>query len=159
MSTKPKSLLMLLALSSCVGAVGCHHAFGNKEVFKTVYILRDGTQVGLIQRVSDYPDWADAELTYSDVSLELQADSEIIHRRILGRREHDDMRRHGPLRLDSFEMRIDSNQHKLWVVDKAAGRVVASHDRETKATTGFGEQPPAWADPHQGVSMGPAPPS
>ncbi len=147
------SLRIVLICIFSTSAFGCHHAFGAKSINRDGWVIDDGEEMYVTHRISQYPGWADPELTYSDVVLDLQSDGKTIHRRTLGRREQLDMRNLGPFRLSNLEARTDSSRQRIWLVDKDASQVIASHDRLTRATTGLGEQPPAWAQAEGGVVL------
>ena len=148
-----KAITMLIMAVACLGSVGCHHAFGSRTVISEGWIVDNKVQVYLIRRVSQYPAWADPELTYSDVTLEMRSGGTIIHRRTLGRREQREMRELGPIQLGRLEVRSASDHEEIWVIDNDARRVIASHHRATKATTGLGKQAPQWAKTDQGVVL------
>ena len=47
--------------------------------------------------------------------------------------------------FDNVEARADSSGHRIWLVDKQTGRVVASADLGTKSFTGPDDESPSWA--------------
>ena len=47
--------------------------------------------------------------------------------------------------FDNVEARADSSGHRIWLVDKQTGRVVASADLETESFTGPDDESPSWA--------------
>jgi hypothetical protein len=58
-----------------------------------------------------------------------------------------------PFEFGKLEGRTDQNREKVWIVDTESRSVVASLDRATRATTGPGDEPPAWADPTGGILL------
>ena len=133
--------LSLLALSS----TGCHHTFGSKAVHASGWKIQGTDEIHIIHRRARYPAWAGAELTYADVVLETRADGEVVHRRTLARRERVEVLKDGLIKLGALEARSTPARDRVWIVDREAHRVIASHDRRTKITTGIREQAPAWA--------------
>ena len=56
-------------------------------------------------------------------------------------------------RLGELEGRRDASGRKVWVVDKEAGRVIATVDLDTGATTGAKDDPPGWAQMDGGIVL------
>jgi len=52
-----------------------------------------------------------------------------------------------------LEVRCDASRRHVWFVDREAGRVVASLDRDTGVTTGPGDAAPAWASVDGGILL------
>ena len=140
-------------------SAGCHHAFGSRAVQADGWKVQDTSEIHVIRRWARYPTWADAELTYADVVLETRADGAVVHRRTLARREQVEVLKDGPIKLGVLEARSTPERDRIWIVDKDARRVIASHDRRTKITTGIGEQAPSWAGPAVGDILERIPPS
>jgi hypothetical protein len=61
-------------------------------------------------------------------------------------------------RLGELEGRRDASGRKVWVVDKEAGRVIATVDLDTGATTGVKDDPPDWAQMDGGIVLRTIPP-
>jgi hypothetical protein len=61
----------------------------------------------------------------------------------------------GQLTFEDVEVRTDPKRRWVWFVDRTAGRVIATLDRETGATTGPDDEPPPWATPGGGVLLEP----
>ena len=59
----------------------------------------------------------------------------------------------GQLRFRGVEGRIDEAGQKVWFVQRDTGRIVATFDAETHATTGPDDEPPAWATPDGGTPL------
>ncbi len=55
--------------------------------------------------------------------------------------------------FDNVEARADSSGHRIWLVDKQTGRVVASADLDTKSLTGLDDESPSWARPDGGTVL------
>ncbi len=68
MRTRMLTAIPLLLFTLASG--GCHHAFGSKTVQVYGWKVQDNNEVYVIYRTSQYPAWADSELTYVDVVLE-----------------------------------------------------------------------------------------
>ncbi len=145
----------LLALPS----TGCHHhLFGSKAVHTDGWQIQGADEIHIIHRRARYPAWAGSELTYADVVLETRADGEVVHRRTLARREQTAILKDGPFKLGVLEARSTPGRDRVWIVDREAHRVIASHDRRTKITTGINEQAPAWAGADAGDVLERLPP-
>lgn len=140
-------------------SAGCHHAFGSKVVQADGWKVQGASEIHVIRRSARYPTWADSELTYADVVLETYARGKIVHRRSLARREQAEVLKDGPIKLGVLEARSTPERDRIWIVDTDARRVIASHDRRTKITTGIGEQAPSWAGPDIGDILERIPPS
>ena len=55
--------------------------------------------------------------------------------------------------FDNVEARADSSGHRIWLVDKPTGRVVASADLDTESFTGPDDESPSWARPDGGTVL------
>jgi hypothetical protein len=55
--------------------------------------------------------------------------------------------------FDNVEARADSSGHRIWLVDKQTGRVVASADLDTKSFTGPDDESPSWARSDRGTVL------
>ncbi len=140
-------------------SAGCHHAFGSRVVIADGWKVQNTSEIHVIRRWARYPTWADSELTYADVVLETYAGGEVVHRRTLARREQIEFLRDGPIKLGALEARSTPERDRIWIVDRDAHRVIASHDRRTRITTGIGEKAPSWAGPDVGDILQRIPPS
>lgn len=140
-------------------SAGCHHAFGSRAVTVDGWKVQNTSEIHVIRRSAHYPAWADSKLTYADVVLETYAGGKVVHRRTLARREQAEFLKNGPIKLGVLEARSTPERDRIWIVDKDARRVIASHDRRTRITTGIGEQAPSWAGPDVGDILQRIPPS
>ena len=59
----------------------------------------------------------------------------------------------GEFWFDDIEVRADESTRRVWFVDVAAQRVIATLDRDTRATTGPDDEPPSWATVDGGVVL------
>jgi hypothetical protein len=59
----------------------------------------------------------------------------------------------GQLKFEEVQVWTDPEGRRVWFVDLAAGRVIATLDRETGATTGPDDESPAWATSDGGVLL------
>ncbi|MBN2563234.1 MAG: hypothetical protein JXQ75_20115 [Phycisphaerae bacterium] len=59
----------------------------------------------------------------------------------------------GQLRFQDVEARTDEARQKVWFVERATGRVLATLDLATRMTTGPDDEPPAWATPDGGLLL------
>lgn len=59
----------------------------------------------------------------------------------------------GQFNADEIDVRADETRSKVWFVDKRAGKVIATLDRETGKTTGPDDDPPSWATPDGGTLL------
>lgn len=155
----PRRPLTAIAFSLLVlPSAGCHHAFGSKAVHADGWKIQGTSEIHIINRRTRYPAWAGSELTYADVVLETRTDGEVVHRRTLARRERVEVIKDGPIVLGALEARSTPARDRVWIVDRDAHRVIASHDRRTKITTGIREQAPAWAGADVGDILERVPP-
>jgi hypothetical protein len=77
-----------------------------------------------------------------------------------GELERHEFERAGDVQRWNFgrlEGRSEPDGQRVWVVDTAAGRVIASLDRYTGAVTGPSDPPPAWATTFGGMVLKQAP--
>ena len=151
MRTRMLTAIPLLLFTLASG--GCHHVFGSRSVRVDGWKIQDNNEVYVIQRASHFPAWADSELTYVDVVLETRSGGRVVHRRTLARREQSELLEEGRIKLGILEARSNAERNRVWIVDKNSQRVIASHDRLTKITTGLDEQAPSWASPAEGVML------
>ncbi len=155
-----KTILTAVAfLLFALPSAGCHHAFGSRVVQADGWRIQGANEIHVIRRSAHYPTWADSELTYADVVMETYAGGKIVHRRTLARREQVEVLKDGPFKLGVLEARSTPERDRIWIVDRDAHRVIASHDRRTRITTGIGEQAPSWAGPDVGDILERIPPS
>ena len=59
----------------------------------------------------------------------------------------------GQCRFEHVEARRDQTGQKVWFVQRDTGRIVATLDLLTYATTGPDDEPPAWATPDAGQPL------
>ena len=57
------------------------------------------------------------------------------------------------LRYDGIEVRADATRRRVWFVDVAAQRVIATLDRDTRTATGPDDEAPSWAIVDGGVLL------
>jgi hypothetical protein len=70
-------------------------------------------------------------------------------------KEIEGARRAGTFTLnqESLEVRTDDARRRIWFVERSAGCVIATLDRDTGETTWFPIEPPAWATLDGGVLL------
>ena len=74
---------------------------------------------------------------------------------VVARRGGDDWRSFERFKFGKLEARADTDLDKVWIVDKDAGRAIASLDCASGATTGPDDEVPAWASPTGGIVLKP----
>lgn len=105
-----------------------------------------------ISRVHDREDGTAAG-TYDELTLEVRPQPSLQFESLLKSVELSSGARTGISPFGEIEVRTDESGRRVWFVDVAAQRVVATLDRDTRATTGPDDEPPAWAAVDGGVLL------
>ena len=92
--------------------------------------------------------------TYEELTLEIRPQSSLQFESLLKSVELKPGAHARELRYEDIEVRADDSRRKVWFVDVAAQRVIATLDRDTRATTGPDDEPPSWATVDGGVLLG-----
>lgn len=92
--------------------------------------------------------------TYEELTLEVRPRPALRFESLLKSVELRPGARAGGLRYKHIEVRADDSRRRVWFVDVAAGRIVGTLDRDTRATTGPDDEPPSWATVDGGVLLG-----
>lgn len=100
------------------------------------------------ERTGDEP-----ERTYDRLILEVRPREHLELRSLLKSIELKPGVQRGQFMFDDIEVRADESRQRVWFIDREAGRVVASLNRATGATTGPDDEPPVWATPDGGVVL------
>jgi hypothetical protein len=91
---------------------------------------------------------------YEELTLEVRPRPSLQFESLLKSVELKPGARARELRYEDIEVRADDSRRKVWFVDVGAQRVIATLDRDTRATTGPDDEPPSWATVDGGVLLG-----
>lgn len=133
-----------------MAAAGCHHAFGQSSNSVYDWQLDPDHHIRLNRYWSSYPEWADSELTRSELSVAICDEDAVVQEQVIVRRDATRQRRNGPVPFGEYEARADSGRQRFWIVDKESRRVIAAHDVRTGNWLTSGEPAPGWAKPDEG---------
>lgn len=111
-----------------------------REVSLSVYQSTDNTE-GQPERKSE------------QLTLEVRPRKNLQFERVLKSVDNKSGDLAGQFNVDEIEVRADETRNKVWFIDKRAGKVIATLDRETGKTTGPDDQPPDWATLDGGTSL------
>jgi len=139
----------LCALASIICTVGCAHTASSETTrirqADWQATLDDCQEVCLsIDRVRD-DDPGGPTRTYEQLRLELRPKPQLQSESVLKRVELGPGVQGAQFRFEEIEVRADESRRRVWFVDGETGRVVATLDRDTGATTGPDDVPPPWA--------------
>ena len=148
--------ICVFALAAC--SLGCAHTMSSESTRIRQASWRadlDEYQEILLSvtRVHDTEDGAAAG-THEELTLEVRPRPSLQFESLLKSVELKPGARAGKLRYEDIEVRADDSRRRVWFVDVAAGRVVATLDIDTRATTGPDDEPPPWATVDGGVLLG-----
>lgn len=147
----------VLALVSIVCSLGCAHKMSSESTR-----IRQATWQATLDycqevRLSFYRvhnrHAGEPERTYDQLTLELRPRSHLQSESLLKSVELKPGVERGQFRFDDIEVRADESRRRVWFVDREAGRVIATLDRDTGSTTGPDDEPPAWATVNGGVLL------
>ncbi|MHC4992345.1 MAG: hypothetical protein ACYTGC_15335 [Planctomycetota bacterium] len=152
-----KAHVVVLGLAVTMGAQGCaHDTYGSvtsvrQETWRAD--LDDCREVSLsIDRVREDTDGQPAR-KYEQLTLHVRPQPHLQFERTVKTVDLEPGMSHGRLSFDDVEVRTDPERRRVWFVERATGRVIATLDRETGATTGPDDDPPAWATPDGGLLL------
>ena len=128
----------------CIMNAGCAPLFQASRIHD---VYRGRLDESRIVRLSEtrQVDGMHPEGDYSQLVLALSADDAIVVNRVVGHRGASRGERPAGFQLGELEGRTDADRQRVWIIDREAGRVIASVDCKTKLVTGWQEPPPTWA--------------
>jgi hypothetical protein len=91
--------------------------------------------------------------THDDLRLQVRPKPSLQYERLLKSVEIGSGSPAGELQYRDIEIRADDSRRRIWFVDAAAERVVATLDRDTHVTTGPDDESPSWATIDGGVLL------
>ncbi len=100
----------------------------------------------------------DPEFNYSELSLALEGDSNIILREQVARVHRpkaDQTKNHGRFDLGCLEARVSTDRERLWIVDRDNAIVICAIDLNRATVVGKDQMLPFWATPSGGVRLEP----
>ena len=142
-------VLVLWGVISCTWVLGCAHG-----------VSSESTRVRLVQWQANLDDCREVSLSVyqstdniegqperksEELTLEVRPRKNLQFERVLKSVDDKSGDLAGQFNADEIEVRADETRNKVWFVDKRAGKVIATLDRETGKTTGPDDQPPDWA--------------
>jgi hypothetical protein len=141
-----RSLILATAVGLVVAFTGCHHAFGSRACYVERWQLDPDTQIRLTSDVSAYPAWADAELSYKVLSIDVSRRDEVVHHQVLWRHQRNDLTPVVIPSLEELQLRADADRRTVWLVNRRTECVLASYDAGCNTLTIYGESAPWPAD-------------
>ena len=158
----PRFLLnasVVFGISLAFFSKGCtHHPYGSstrlrQETWRAQ--LDDCREVSLsFDRVRDSVE-GKPNRKYEQLTLQVRPRKHLQFERVVKTVELEPGVPRGQLKFDDVEVRTDPERRQVWLVDRTAGRVIATLDRDTGATTGPDDEPPLWATPNGGFLLEP----
>lgn len=139
---------------ACMGSLGCHQLYADRTVV-VVYIgaLDEGKQVHLVKHVEYNTLLKGPEHNFAELYLEVTPLDASVGKNVVARRSPVSSDEWPHFWLGKLEARTDPNRQRVWIVDKDAGRIVASLDCSTGATTGPQDESPPWAELDTGTVL------
>ena len=147
--------MCVLALTVC--SLGCAHTMSSEST----RIRQASWQADLdeyqevllsVSRVHNREDGAAAG-TYEELTLEVRPRPDLQFERLLKSVELRPSGRTGVFPFEDIEVRADESGRRVWFVDVAAQRVIATLNRDTRVATGPDDEPPSWAAVDGGVLL------
>ena len=147
--------MCVLALTVC--GLGCAHTMSSEST----RIRQASWQADLdeyeeillsVSRVHNHEDGAPAG-TYEELTLEVRPRPDLQFESLLKSVELRPGARTVQFQFEDIEVRADESRRRVWFVDVTEQRVIATLDRDTRATTGPDDEPPSWATVDGGVSL------
>jgi hypothetical protein len=141
--------LILVGYVSSAFFMGCAHGV-TSESTKVRLVqwqadLDDSREVSLSVYQSHDKTEGEADREYEELILEVKPREHSQSKVVLKSVDSKSGDLVGQFNADEIEVRADETRNKVWFVDKRAGKVIATVDRETGKTTGPDDEPPAWA--------------
>ena len=128
----------------CVMNAGCAPLF-QAQMFREVYRGRlDESRIVSLSEERLH-DAMHPGANYRKLILAFSADDAVVVNRVIGERGVRRGERPAGFQLGELEGRTDADRQRVWIIDREAGRVIASVDCKTKLVTGWQEPPPTWA--------------
>ena len=127
LTPKLSTAFVLLTGAVCMAATGCHHAFACRRMLSDQWQLDQDRYVRLLHDIWSFPEWADPELTQSELSLKVCTGDAVVYQCVIDRRDVDERRRNGPIPVGDYEARADESRQRLWIVDRKTNRIIATH--------------------------------
>jgi hypothetical protein len=91
--------------------------------------------------------------THEDLRIEVRPRASLQYESILKSVDLNPGTRAMELRFEDIEVRADDSRRRVWFVDVATQRVVATLDRDTRTATGPDDETPPWATVDGGVLL------
>jgi len=150
-------VLLISGIISCTWVWGCAHG-----------VSSESTKVRLVQWQADLDDCREVSLSVyqstdktgdqpvlksEELILEVRPRKNLVFKRVLKSVDEKAGDLAGQFNADEIEVRVDETRKKVWFVDRRAGKVIATLDRESGSTTGPDDEPPAWATPEGGTPL------
>jgi len=88
-----------------------------------------------------------------ELALEVRPRPELSYESVLKSVELTPGARGNQFALEDVEVRASESRRRVWFVDGASKRVIATLDRDTRVTTGPDDEPPSWATVDGGVLL------
>jgi hypothetical protein len=157
MVTTLKTFTMCVLMLTIFG-LGCSHTMSTEST----RIRQASWQADLdeyqevilsVSRVIDSEDGAVVR-TYQELTLEVRPLPYLQFENVLKSIHVQQGSQSDELRYKDIEVRSDESGRRVWFVDTASRRVIATLDRDTRATTGPDDEPPSWATVDGGVMLG-----
>ena len=148
--------LCILALTVC--SLGCAHTTSSESTRIRQAIWQAGLDEyqEILLSVSRVSDSENGEVlgTREELTLEVRPRPDLGYESLLKSIDLRPGARAGGLRYEDIEVRADDSRRRVWFVDVAAQRVIATLDRDTRVTTGPDDEAPSWATVDGGVLLG-----
>ena len=147
--------MFVLALAVC--GVGCAHTMSSES-----------TQIREVSWQADVDEYQEVMLSVSrildsedgvavgsreELTLEVRPRPDLQYESVLKSVEVQSGSRSSEFPFRDVEVRANESRRRVWFVDVMGGRVIATLDRDTRATTGPDDQPPSWATVDGGVLL------
>ena len=149
--------LMLCGIFSFVSVLGCAHGLTSESTKVRLATwqanLDDCREVSLSFYQGHDQAEGQSDRKYEELTLEVRPRKHLQFKRVLKSIDAKSGDLIGQFNIDEIEVRADEARRKVWFVDRRVGRVLATLDRDTGATTGPDDEPPSWATPDGGVPL------
>jgi hypothetical protein len=151
------NMCMLCGMVSTALNLGCAHSISSEStrIRQATWQanLDDCREVSLsFSRVRDREEGQPVR-SYEQLTLEVRPRPHLQFERVLKSIELKSGAGSGRFTFGEIEVRADEARRRVWFVDRKAGRVIATLDRDTGVTTGPDDEPPTWATPDGGVPL------
>ena len=155
---RPLKMCVICVFALGVCSLGCAHTMSSESTrIRQVSWQADLDEYQeILLSVSRVHDTENGEAvgTYEELTLEVRPRPSLQFESLLESVELKPGVRARRLPYEEVEVRADDSRRRVWFVDVAAQRVIATLDRETRETTGPDDEPPPWATVEGGVLLG-----